>query len=147
MLLDKAARCLAAMARHSNGMVNELMNHVQKRVFFLGAGAGGGGVGAGYGKLLWLVGWLVECSVGWLVGSCSILISSGRITPGIFRENYSHSFCEGENRGPQIRNNKNKKKTAQPRFSPVFGPFWVRLEIRVRVRVGIGGWVGSTLVP
>lgn len=42
-LLDKAARCLAALARHSNGMVNELMNHVQKQVLFLGAGGGGGG--------------------------------------------------------------------------------------------------------
>ena len=42
-LLDKAARCLAALSRHSNGMVNELMNHVQKQVFFLGAGGGGGG--------------------------------------------------------------------------------------------------------
>lgn len=44
-LLDKAARCLAALSRHSNGMVNELMNHVQKQVFFLGAGGGGGGGG------------------------------------------------------------------------------------------------------
>lgn len=37
------------MASHSNGMVNELMNHVQKRVFFLGAGVGGGGLGGGFG--------------------------------------------------------------------------------------------------
>ncbi|CAB1096440.1 unnamed protein product [Ectocarpus sp. CCAP 1310/34] len=44
-LLDKAARCLAVLTRQSNGigMVNELMNHVQKQVFFLGAGSGGGG--------------------------------------------------------------------------------------------------------
>ncbi|CAM9908255.1 unnamed protein product, partial [Sphacelaria rigidula] len=40
-LLDKAARCLAAMTRHSSGMVNTLMNHVQKQVFFLGGGVGG----------------------------------------------------------------------------------------------------------
>lgn len=37
--------CLAALTRHSNSMVNEFMNHVQKQVFFLGAGGGGGGVG------------------------------------------------------------------------------------------------------
>ncbi|CAM9655874.1 unnamed protein product [Pylaiella littoralis] len=42
-LLDKAAECLAALTRHSNSMVNELMNHVQKQVFFLGAGGNGGG--------------------------------------------------------------------------------------------------------
>ncbi|CAN0224154.1 unnamed protein product, partial [Ectocarpus sp. 4 AP-2014] len=48
-LLDKAARCLAVLTRQSNGigMVNELMNHVQKQVFFLGAGSGGGGGGGG----------------------------------------------------------------------------------------------------
>lgn len=45
MLLDKAAGCLAAMARQSNAMVNELMNHVQKQVFFLMAGVGDGGLG------------------------------------------------------------------------------------------------------
>ena len=45
----------------------------------------------------------------------------------------------------------NNKKLAQPRFSPISGPFWVRVGIRVRVRVGVGvrarGWVGSTPVP
>ncbi|CAM9550164.1 unnamed protein product [Ectocarpus sp. 6 AP-2014] len=48
-LLDKAARCLAVLTRQSNGigMVNELMNHVQKQVFFLGAGSVGGGGGWG----------------------------------------------------------------------------------------------------
>ncbi|CAM9812805.1 unnamed protein product [Ectocarpus sp. 12 AP-2014] len=51
-LLDKAARCLAVLTRQSNGigMVNELMNHVQKQVFFLGAGSGGGGGGWGVAR-------------------------------------------------------------------------------------------------
>ncbi|CAN0147301.1 unnamed protein product, partial [Scytosiphon promiscuus] len=42
-LLDRAARCLAALARHSNGMINELMNHVQKQPGGRGESVDGGG--------------------------------------------------------------------------------------------------------
>lgn len=41
------------MTGYSSGMVNTLMNHVQKQLFFLGgvgAGGGGGGFGGGNGR-------------------------------------------------------------------------------------------------
>ena len=43
----------------------------------------------------------------------------------------------------------NFPKAAQSRFSPISGPFWVRVGVRVRVRarVRVRGWVGSTPVP
>ena len=47
--------------------------------------------------------------------------------------------------GPQTGMNK-FPKAAQPRFSPISGPFWVRVGVRVRVRVragiGLGGGLG-----
>ena len=43
------------------------------------------------------------------------------------------------------RNNKKNPTAAQPRFSPVSGPFWVWVGARVTARVR--GWVGSTPVP
>ena len=44
------------------------------------------------------------------------------------------------------REMKRYRKAAQPRFSPVSGPFWVRIGVRGRVRVRDRGWVGFALV-
>ena len=49
------------------------------------------------------------------------------------------------------RNNNRNPKAAQPRFSPISGPFWVRVGVGIRVRAGVRarvrGWVESTPVP
>ena len=53
--------------------------------------------------------------------------------------------------GPHIGTRNKFPKAAQPRFSPISGPFWVRVgvrarvsvRVRVRVRTSVRGWVGS----
>ena len=37
--------------------------------------------------------------------------------------------------GPQIGKLNEIRKAAQPRFSPVSGPFWVRVVVRVRAQI------------
>ena len=49
--------------------------------------------------------------------------------------------------GPQIGIINKFPKAAQPRFSPISGPFWVRVGVRVRVGARVRGWVGSAPVP
>ena len=48
---------------------------------------------------------------------------------------------------PQIEIMSKFPKAAQPRFSPISRPFWVRVGVRVRVRARARRWVGTTPVP
>ena len=70
---------------------------------------------------------------------------TSRILEGSFQALIGRGLCGG----PQIGIINNFPKAAQPLFSPIPGPFWVRVGVRVRVRVRVRarGWVGSTRIP
>ena len=75
------------------------------------------------------------------------LFGSARILKGSFTLSLADGLCGGA----QIGIINKFPKAAQPGYSPISRPFWVRIGVRVRVRVRARardrGWVGSTPVP
>ena len=68
----------------------------------------------------------------------------GRKLPGKLQE-FTFTFCDGENRGSQFGILIKKTKAVQPRFWPDSGPFRVRFGSGLGLRLGLG--VGLSLRP